>query len=314
MNEQRIGNFSLSNWRGIDLNLLAVFDAVMQDRSLTRAGKRLGLSQPAVSHALTRLRHALSDQLFVRGPDGMVPTPRAEQLADPIRDALAGLQRALQAQAAVPAEMTGSFTIAVNGYTAFALTNRIVDAIREDAPGLRLSIVPSGTRDVLNDLDNGTLDLALAGMLDGGDRFKCARVLTDRYVVVMRSQHPAATQDVSMEAFARLRHLVVTSTGDSTSFVDDALDEAGLTRRIALELPFLAVPEALAASDLVAILPALVAGRLRENWALIERPLPCAGPSIDLTMTWHRRTDEHGEHKWVRSAVRRCLARIGQTG
>ncbi len=302
----------MSNWQGLDLNLLAVFDAVMQDRSLTRAGKRLGLSQPAVSHALARLRHTLADELLVRGADGMVPTPRAEQLAGPIREALAGLRMALEPQAVQPADMAGSFTIAVNGYTAAALTNRIVDAIWAEAPQLGLTVVPSGTRNIQDQLDAGLIDLALAGLLEGGDRFKCSRVLTDHYVVVMRREHPAASAALSLEDLAGLRHLTLTSTGDSTSFLDEALEAAGLRRRVALNLPFLAAPEALAGSDLVAILPARVAARLRRNWPLVDRPLPCSAPPVDLSMSWHRRMDGQGEHQWMRSAVRRCLASIAQ--
>ena len=304
----------MSTWRGLDLNLLTVLDAVMQERSLTRAGKRLGLSQPAVSHALARLRHALSDELLVRGPDGMVPTPRAEQLAGPVREALAGLAMAVEQQAVAPAEMAGQFTIAVNGYTAFALTNRLVAALGADAPRLGLSVVPSGTRTITDDLDAGLIDLALTGPMEGGDRFMCSRVLTDQYVALLRGQHPAAAADLTLQAFAGLRHLALTSTGDSTRFVDDALEAAGLRRTVALSLPFLAAPEALAQQDLVAIVPARVAARLRQPWGLVDRPLPCPSPPVLLFMTWHRRREQQATHQWLRSAVRRCLAGVGRDG
>ncbi len=304
----------MSTWRGLDLNLLAVFDAVMQERSLTRAGKRLGLSQPAVSHALARLRHALSDELLVRGPDGMAPTPRAEQLAGPVREALAGLAMAVERQALVPAEMAGRFTIAVNGYTAFALTNQIAAALAAEAPQLGLTVAPSGTRNIPDDLDAGLIDLALTGPVEGGGRFMCSRVLTDQYVALMRRQHPAAGAALSLEAFAGLRHLALTSTGDSTRFVDDALQAVGLRRTVALGLPFLAAPEALAEQDLVAIVPARVAARLRQPWGLVAHELPCPSPPVHLFMTWHRRRERQATHQWLRSAVRRCLAGIGRDG
>ena len=304
----------MSTWRGLDLNLLTVFDAVMQERSLTRAGKRLGLSQPAVSHALARLRHALSDELLVRGPDGMTPTPRAEQLAGPVREALAGLAMAVEPPALDPAEMAGPFTIAVNGYTAFALANPLVAALGAEAPRLGLAVTPSGTRNVPDDLDAGLIDLALTGPVEGGDRFRCIRVLTDQYVALMRRQHPAAGAALSLEAFAALRHLALTSTGDSTQFVDDALAAAGLRRRVALSLPFLAAPEALAGSDLVAIVPARVAARLRQPWGLVDWPLPCPSPPVPLFMTWHRRREQQATHQWLRAAVRRCLAGVGREG
>lgn len=302
----------MGNWKNLDLNLLVVFDAVMQARSLTQAGKRLGLSQPAISHALARLRHALADELLVRGPNGMVPTARAEQLAGPVREMLAGLQAALEPRAVQPADMTGMFTVAVDGYTAFALTNQIVDALQAEAPRLGLTVVPSGTRNVLDELDAGAIDLALTRSVDGGDRFKCSRVLTDHYVAVMRSQHPAAAAEFTLESLASLRHLTLTSTGDSTKFLDEALNAAGLRRDAMLSLPFLATPDALAGSDLVAVLPARVAARLHQDGKLVARPLPCAVISIHLVMTWHRRRDAQPEHRWVRSTVRRCLAAIEQ--
>ncbi len=300
----------MTNWNGLDLNLLVVFDAVMRDRNLTRAGKRLGLSQPAVSHALARLRHTLGDELLVRGADGMVATPRAEQLAAPIRDAQAALHLALEPHGAAPADMAGRMVVAVNGYTAFALANRIVAAIHAEAPGLGLAVVPSGTLDILDQLDARAIDLALTGPLDGGDRFKTTCMLTDVDVAVMRSRHPAAEAELSLQTLAGLRHLTLTSTGDSTAFLDEALEAAGVRRTIGLSLPFLAVSEALMGSDLVVILPRRVAAVLRRSWDLIERPLPFPAPPVHLMMTWHRRVDEQPKHQWVRATVRRCVKAV----
>lgn len=301
------------NWGRFDLNLLAVFEAVMQERNMTRAGKRLGLSQPAVSHALARLRVMLKDDLLVRGPEGMMPTVRAEQLAGPIRDALASLEIALKPQSARPEDMSHSCTIAVNGYTAYALTNQIVDALRKVAPQLRLMILPSGTRDILGELDAGVIDLALTGMTDGGDRFKCSRVMTDHYVALLRNGHPGACANLSVQALAQMQHLTITSTGDNTSFLDECLEAQRMKRDIVLSLPFLAAPEALVRSDLVAIMPARVASRLTRTWDLVACPIACEGPQIELSMTWHRRLDGQEEHRWIRTAVRRCLHDAGKT-
>src|SRR5882757_1356747 len=137
----------------IDLNLLVVFDAIMRERSVTRAGQRLSLSQPAMSHALTRLRHALKDQLFVRSPNGMIPTPRAEQLATPIRIALDGLQQSLEPVQFDPSKATTTFRIAVDNYAAIVLVAPIAARITSMAPGVTLDFRPSGTLDVLEQLD-----------------------------------------------------------------------------------------------------------------------------------------------------------------
>ena len=134
----------------IDLNLLVVFDAIMRDRSVTRAGQRLGLSQPAISHALTRLRHMLKDELFVRSPSGMVPTPRAEELATPIRIALDGLQQSLEPVQFEPSKATTTFRIAVDNYAAIVLVAPIAAHIARIAPGVTLDFRPSGTLNVLD--------------------------------------------------------------------------------------------------------------------------------------------------------------------
>src|SRR2546422_8633016 len=149
------------NWRAFDLNLLVVFDGVMHERSVTRAGKRLGLSQPALSHALNRLRYLLKDQLFIRTPQGMVPTPRAEQLALPLRQALADMQRALEPEAFVPAQANRRFSIAINNYAAIVLAAPLVAAVSAAAPLVQLDLRPSGTLNVFDLLDNGGPDIAI---------------------------------------------------------------------------------------------------------------------------------------------------------
>ncbi len=293
-----------------DLNLLVVFEAIMQERNVTRAARRLRLSQPAVSHALGRLRIMLKDDLLVRGPEGMMPTVRAGQLAGPIREALASLAIALEPQSTRPEDTSRSYTIAVNGYTAYVLAWRIVAALRRAAPRMRLTILPSGTRDILDELDAGLIDFALAGMTDGGDRFKCSRVMTDHYVAVLRRGHPGARAAMRAEDLAQMEHLTITSTGDNTSFVDDILEARQLTRDIVLSLPFLAAPEALAGSDLIAIVPSRVAQKLTRLWDLVACPLADETPNVELFMTWHRRLDSQAEHRWIRGTIRECLRDI----
>src|SRR5258707_521485 len=133
------------NWGAFDLNLLIVFDAVMQERSVTRAGSRIGLSQPAMSHALNRLRYMLKDELFVRTPEGMVPTPRAEALAPPLRNALSEMQLALEPTAFDPASADRRFALAVDNYSAVVLVPPLVAAVAASAPAVRLDMRPPGS-------------------------------------------------------------------------------------------------------------------------------------------------------------------------
>src|SRR3981081_1045198 len=145
----------------IDLNLLVVFDAIMGERSVTRAGQRLGLSQPAMSHALTRLRHMLKDELFVRSPNGMAPTPRAEELATPIRIALDGLQQSLETVQFDPSKATATFRLGVDTYAAIVLVAPIATRIAKIAPGVTLDFRPSGTLNIIEQLDRSELTMAM---------------------------------------------------------------------------------------------------------------------------------------------------------
>src|SRR2546426_4705049 len=193
------------NWRAFDLNLLVVFDGLVQERSVTRAGRRLGMSQPALSHALNRLRYLLKDQLFIRTPKGMAPTPRAEQLTLPLRQALADMQRALEPEAFVPAQANRRFSIAINNYAAIVLAAPLVAAVSAAAPLVQLDLRPSGTLDVFDLLDHGELDLAIGTFDNVGERFGSAALLEDRFVAVMRRGHPAGRGTVTATAFGALR-------------------------------------------------------------------------------------------------------------
>src|SRR3989441_3889030 len=162
---------SQMNWRAFDLNLLVVFEAVMQDGSVTRAGKRLGMSQPALSHALNRLRYLVKDQLFIRTPTGMVPTPRAEQLALPLRHALAEMQRALEPETFVAAQANRRFSIAINNYAAIVMAAPLVAAVAAAAPPRQRRLRPRGALHRLHRLATGGLHVAIRTLYPGGGRF-----------------------------------------------------------------------------------------------------------------------------------------------
>src|SRR5882757_4693306 len=170
----------------------------MQDRSATQAGRRLGLSQPAISHALTRLRHMLKDDLFIRSPKGMVPTPRAEQLALPVRTALDGLQHSLEPTQFDPFTATITFRVAVDNYAAVVLVGPLAARITKIAPGVTLEFRPSGTLDILDLLDRGELDLAIGSFPEPGERFSHLSLLQDGFVALLRKDHPATgTRELS---------------------------------------------------------------------------------------------------------------------
>ena len=288
----------------IDLNLLVVFDAVMQERSVTRAGRRLGLSQPAMSHALTRLRHALKDDLFIRSPKGMLPTPRAEQLALPVRQALDGLQRSLEPAQFDPSTAKRHFRIAADNYAAIVLVGPLVERITKMAPAVTLEFRPSGTLDIVDLFDRGELDLAIGSFPKEGERFSRGPLLQDRFVAVLRRNHPATeVQELSIDKFAALQHLEISSVHHATDFIDQALARRKLSRRIALHAPFLSAVRILGVSDMVAVLPQRVAEELIRYRPVAIRPLSLSSPVIETAMIWPRRVDNQPAHRWLRENI-----------
>jgi DNA-binding transcriptional LysR family regulator len=288
----------------VDLNLLLVFDALVQERSLTRAGRRLGFSQPATSRALARLRLILGDELFIRTAKGMLPTARAEQMAESVGDALSVLRVALEAQAFDPAKSSRVFTVAVNNYAAHAVVPSLASRMEAEGCSVRLDVLPLGICDVLDQLERGA-DVAVTALVDGGQQFKCVRIMEDDLVVVLDRRHAAGLPaDFSAEQLARIPHVAVSSADADTSFVDDALRERGLKRSVVARVPLPSIAPMLLGCDRVAVLPRRVANDLAQFGPLVVRKLPFASPRITLAMIWHRRLDNDPAHRWLRETVR----------
>jgi DNA-binding transcriptional LysR family regulator len=287
----------------IDLNLLVVFDAIMIERSVTRAGQRLGLSQPAMSHALTRLRHMLKDELFVRSPSGMLPTPRAEQLASPIRMALDGLQHSLEPDQFEPSRATRTFHIAVDNYSAVVLVAPIAARIARMAPGVTLDFRPTGTLNIPEWLDRSELDLAIGPFGAQGERFSLKRLLQDQFVVVLRRDHPAAdARELSAEQFVALSQLEISSAQFGSDIAEDST-RPRRTRRAMMRAPFLSAAQILATSDLAAVLPLNIARDMIKSRPLVFRRLVRSPKPIDVAMIWPRRLDSQPAHAWLREVV-----------
>ena len=289
--------------RNLDLNLLLVFDAVLRERSVVRAADSLAISQPAVSHALNRLRHALKDKLFVRTPAGMSPTPRAEQLALPVRKALNELQLAVEGDTFDPSTADRRFTIAVNNYAAVVAAGPIVAAVRAQAPNVRLSLVPSGTLNLRDRLDRGELDLAVSGRAIDGERFASQQLIEDRFVAVLRSGHPALRKKLTAAALAELPHLGISSSGEDLTFLDEFLEAGNSARFVASDVPYLSAGAVLVQSNLVAILGRKLAMDFRRAHPIEIRELPFEASLLHSVMSWHRRFDDVPAHRWLRSTI-----------
>jgi DNA-binding transcriptional LysR family regulator len=289
--------------RSLDLNLLLVFEAVLHEGNIARAAKRLHLSQPATSHALARLRARLKDQLFIRTPTGMMPTPRAERLAQPVRRALDELQFALDPEVFSPATAERSFSLGFNNFGAITLTAPLVMEAQRQAPRVRLSIRPSGALDVFSLLDRGELDLVISGQEAPTERFRAQTLIVDRYVAAMRRGHPAVQKTFDLDAFAKLPRLVISSSGENVAFVDTKLAAWGQAEPAMLEAPYLSAGAILAQSDMVAVLGSRIAEAFRHAWPIVISELPFESPALKSVMIWHRRFDDQPGHRWLRDLV-----------
>jgi DNA-binding transcriptional LysR family regulator len=296
--------------RSLDLNLLLVFDAIMRERSVVRAADALAISQPAVSHALNRLRYALKDQLFVRTPTGMLPTPRAEALALPVRRALNELQLAVEGDRFDPALADRRFTIAVNNYAAVVAVGSIIAVVRAQAPKVRLTLVPSGTLNLADRLDRGELDLAIFARALEGERFASHLLIEDRFVAVLRAGHPALRKKLTAATLAGLPHLAISSSGENMDFVDALLREQASDRTIASDVPYLSAGAVLVQSNMVAILGRKLALEFRRAYPIEMRELPFDAPKLQSVMSWHRRFDDLPAHRWLRDTIIAATAGI----
>jgi DNA-binding transcriptional LysR family regulator len=282
-----------------------VFDAIFREGNIVRAAQRLGMSQPAASHALARLRHALSDDLFVRSAQGMLPTARAEQLAEPIRQALAYLELGLQSGPFEAQSSTYKFKVALDNCSAVSLTPRIVTAIALVAPDISLELRPSGTMEIDRMIDAGEIDLFIGRPGENRERFASDELSSDDFVVVHGKRFD---RDASMtvEELIDIPHLHLSSVGDDMSFVDIWLAERGLQRRVKHSVPLLGCTAVLQQQNVCAVMRRPIAEVICRTSGLIASELPFRSPCISTRMRWHKRLDSQPAHMWLRQIVRNC--------
>ena len=279
------------NLAAVDLNLLVAFEALMAERHVTRAGQRIGLAQPSMSSALTRLRLLFDDQLFVRGAGGMQPTPRALALAEPVSEALAQVRRALTpAPHFSPATARHRFTIAVTDYGDLVVVPVLVGLLRRAAPGIDLTVRPiTDARDSLARLERGELDALVGGHLPASPQTVRQRLFTERFACIRAG---GARGTLDEERYLALPHALFSSVGGdgAPGAVDAMLAGRGLRRRIAVTLPHvIAVPFAVAGTDLVATMAERIARRFAASAGvtLAALPFPLEPFAVDLIHARH---------------------------
>lgn len=288
-----------------DLNLLPIFVALMEERSVTRAASRLGVTQAALSNALARLRTVLQDPLFIRERYGMRPTPKAEQLAPVLAQALAALDTVVLGQRAFdPARADQVFTIAPNSYVEFVLVPALVARLSELAPGIRLRTLPFGADLAETGVTSGTTAMVLGRIDEAPDNLVVQHIADDGLACVVRADHPTVGQRITKTQFERLKHVNVLPPGRLRAGLFQALDRQGLKREVVASVThFAAVAEIVAATDYCATLPQLICRRLAHDTRLKVLPAPVDLGSFPLHMAWHVRYRQDPAHAWLRALV-----------
>lgn len=294
------------NLRGVDLNLLVVLEALLEEAHVSRAAVRLGLSQPAASSALERCRQLFDDRLLERAAGGMRLTAKGEALREPIRLALASVADALGARPTPLAELRQPVRIATADMPGAILAPRLFAEIARTAPGLDLIIHPwRGAGAALDAMARGEIDLALSMLPPPGSSFRRRELLRETYVVAMRRDHPAG-EAFDLDRWLAFPHVLVSSSGETHGDLDEALARLDLRRRVGMVVPsFLMVPPLLAASDLIAMLPSRCVAPGDELLAL-PPPIPVQG--FPLHIGWHVRHDDDPAVRHVADVIARLLA------
>ncbi|WP_042264081.1 LysR family transcriptional regulator [Paraburkholderia heleia] len=295
------------DFHGIDLNLLAAFDALMSERNVTRAATQVGVSQPAMSAALSRLRTLLGDPLFLRSADGLLPTPRARELADPVSQALRQIEATLVKKPAfVPGEAVLTFNLGLSDYPAFVLLPALLEALGEQAPGIAINVHAFNDRDHAVDLlDAGVIDAAIGVLPTHPEgRILTRPILRDEFVTIVASHHPAARRGMNMKTYLSLPHALVSPEGQRHGLVDQALAQQGKQRTLALTLPqMFAVPAVVARTGMTATVMKRIAlnSPAGHKLALFAPPMPL--PEIVFHVIWHRRSEGNLAQQWLRALI-----------
>lgn len=290
-----------------DLNLLRVFDAVARERHVTRAAARLGLSQPAVSNALNRLRAALGDELFLRAPGGVEPTSLALALTQPVAEMLDRLSETLAATAPFdPATSDRVFTLALSEYAEAVLAPPLFARLAREAPGVLVAIRHADRTNATALLDAGEAQLAVAMLPEPTALYTRLRLLPEEFLALVRPGHPLLSRAVTVECFAAFPHLLHSANGSRDGALDGPFREAGHPRRLGGVVAHLsAVPGILLGTDMVMTLSGRLARQLAAAHGLVLLPLPIPTRHTRLSLVFHRRFEADGGHAWLR---RRLLA------
>jgi DNA-binding transcriptional LysR family regulator len=297
----------------VDLNLLVVFNQLMIERRVSRAAEGLGVTQPAVSNSLARLRRLFGDELFLRTSSGMVPTPFAVQLAEPIAYALSMIHSGLNQRTRFdPTSAECSMTICMTDIGEIVFLPKLLQRLAKEAPGVHLSTVRNTTVNVREDMEAGKVDLAIGFLPQLKAGFFQRRLFRQRYVCLFRRGHKLDNSTITHSDFTNAHHLVVISAGTGHGRVDELMQRTGIKRVVRLTVPhFVGVGHLLQTTDLVATVPERLAQHLQEPFDLVYRPHPVPLPDIAINAFWHAKAHRSPANRWLRGVVFDLFAEEG---
>ena len=294
--------------RNFDLNLLLAFKLLVEERSVSRAAEKLCISQPAMSHVLRKLRYQLDDPILVKTSTGMIPTPRAQALLEPVITVLKGAERIIHTSKDFsPANSQRRFLIATSDYVEFVLLPKLVKSVHKQAPNVEIQVRRPATKSPETAIEKDEIDVAIGfdAIFNLPTRICHQRLFTDRIVCITRKNHQFITgSEMSFEQFIASRHMLISFRETGTGLIDDHLKSRGLIRKISLVVPnFLSAPWVVANTDFVLTLPL----RIAEHFACLAPikilPIPIDLPVYDLIMIWHLRQEKEPGHQWLRQAI-----------
>lgn len=293
------------NLRSVDLNLLTIFDAIVTEQNLSRAAEKIGMTQPAMSAALGRLRLTLNDELFVRTGRGVRPTPRALELQQPIRDILDRVSATLsRAERFNPDTSTRVFTLASIDYGGIAVIPQLLQHLQEINSSVKVNIWPQYEADLKEQMHFGSVDFAIDNIPITDNEFQVEMLRQEGAYCLVRKGHPTIGDSLSLEQFLEAEHVVLFPHGDRVSQLDEYLIARGMRRKYGVKVPsFFNMPYIVQRTDMICGLPTRMALHFAQLYGLRALPAPVEGWAATYYLMWHQGLEEDPGHQWLRELI-----------
>ena len=294
------------NIKNFDLNLLVVFKTLYEERNVTKASKKIGITQPAMSNALNRLRYLVKDELFIRGPKGMRPTPRANELASPIQTALNDLELSLSSINFDPKTTKKLYKISISDDVAPLILPNLINFLEKESPNSSLRVRSEQGSEAIKLLDSNDIDFAIGRFEMVSTRFESVDLYTEKYVCMMNSDHPLAEDEkLSIGQYLSSKHLRVAPAGTPVAPIDRSLSQLNLEREIFARIDLVTMaPLIIKNSDLILTLPSKTAQRMAKNYNFSIAELPIGLEQRQTKLLWHRELTNHPAYDWIKNQIR----------